>query len=315
MPMSIGQLSRLGHRLMAGWRSLRADDGGNAAIITAMATLPLMGFAALATDTAMWEISKHNMQGAADQAALAAVVAYQAGAGSDPASTGKGVASQFGFTDGVNGATVAVTKVSPSPSGYDAAYTVAISQPQAQYFSAPFLSAPTASATATAGSTSNGPCVLALSPSAASSFDASGGSGISLTDCDLDVNSSSDTGTVVSGSTSKVTAQNINLAGGYSASGGATLSANLKLNANTRQTYPDPYQNRTPPTIGSCATYRTGYNYNFNGENGQATTLNPGTYCGGLSVGGRPIDAQPRRLRFHRFERLRQRQCATHHSQ
>jgi Flp pilus assembly protein TadG len=164
MSMSIDQLSRLGRRLMAGWRSLRADERGNAAIITAMSALPLMGLAGLATDSAVWEINKRNMQGAADQAALAAVVAYQAGGGSDPASTAKGVASQFGFTDGVNGASVTVTNVNPSPTGYDAAYTVAISQPQAQYFSASFLSAPTASAKAMAGATSNGPCVLALNP-------------------------------------------------------------------------------------------------------------------------------------------------------
>jgi hypothetical protein len=108
------------------------------------------------------------------------------------------------------------------------------------------------------------------------------------------VNSSSATGAVVSGSTSTVSAQNINLAGGYSATGGATLSANNKLNANTGQTYPDPYQDRTAPTIGSCATNGTGYNYNFNGGNGQATTLNPGTYCGSLSVGGStPLTLNP----------------------
>ena len=246
MPMSIGKLSRLGRRLMAGWRSLRADDGGNAAIITAVSALPLMGLAGLAIDSATWEIDKRNMQGAADQAALAAVVAYQAGGGSDPASTGEGVASQFGFTDAVNGATVTVTPVNPSPSGYDAAYTVAISQPQAQYFSAPFLSAPTASATATAGSTSNGPCVLSLSATAASSFDGTGGSGISVTDCDIDVNSTSATGAVVSGGTTKVTAQNINLAGGYSATGGATSLGEPQTQRKHRANLPRPLPEPNP---------------------------------------------------------------------
>ena len=134
-----------------GSRSLRADDRGNVAIIIALTATVLMGFAGLAIDAAMWEINLHKMQGAADQAALAAVIAYQQGGGADPASTGDGVAAQFGFANGVNGASVAVTNVSPSPTGYDAAYSVAISQPQPQFFSAPFLSAPTASVTRDGG--------------------------------------------------------------------------------------------------------------------------------------------------------------------
>lgn len=279
---------------MTGCRSLRVDDRGNVAIITAMTMVVLMGFAGLATDTATWEINHHNMQGAADQAALAAVVAYQAGGGSDPVATAKGVATKFGFTDGVGGASVAATPVNPSPSGYDTAYTVAISKPQQQFFSASFLARPTASATATAATSSNGPCVLVLDPTANSAFTDSGGSQVTLTDCDLDVNSNGTTGTVVSSSTGRVSAQNVNLVGGDSVTGGATLTANNRLNTNTGRPYPDPYQDRTAPTIGSCAANGTGYNYNFNGGNGQARTLNPGTYCGSLSVGGTtPLTLNP----------------------
>lgn len=87
-----------------GSRSLRADDRGNVAIIIALTATVLMGFAGLAIDAAMWEINLHKMQGAADQAALAALIAYQQGGGADPASTGDGVAAQFGFANGVNGA-------------------------------------------------------------------------------------------------------------------------------------------------------------------------------------------------------------------
>jgi uncharacterized membrane protein len=65
-------------------RNLRADNRGVSAIITALSLTALMGFAGLAADVAMWQINKRNMQGAADQAALAAVVAYLAGAEAAP---------------------------------------------------------------------------------------------------------------------------------------------------------------------------------------------------------------------------------------
>ncbi|HEV8031130.1 MAG TPA: pilus assembly protein TadG-related protein [Stellaceae bacterium] len=263
-------------------RNLCTDDRGVSAIITALSVTAVMGVAALGTDAAMWEVNKRSMQSAADQAAVAAVVAYLAGGGSDPAATAQGVAANFGFANGNNGVIVTPASVSPSPTGYDAAYSVTISQPQPQYFSALILSAPTISATATAGTTSNGPCILSLNPTANSAFSDTGGSAVSLTDCDLDVNSNGTTGTVVSGGGGSVSAQNINLNGGDSVTGGATLAATNRLTTNTGQTYPDPYQHRTAPTVGSCATNGAGYNGNFN----SGGTLYPGTYCGSLSIGG-----------------------------
>jgi hypothetical protein len=203
------------------------------------------------------------------------------------------VAANFGFTNGNNGVVVTPANVSPSPTGYDAAYSVTISQPQPQYFSALILSAPTVSATTTAGTTSNGPCILTLDPTANSSFNDSGGSAVSLTDCDLDVNSNGTTGTVVSGGGGSVSAQNINLNGGDSVTGGATLTAANRLTTNTGQTYPDPYQERTAPTVGPCATVpanspfgsagSTSFNFNSNSTTG---TLYAGTYCGNFSIGG-----------------------------
>ena len=281
-----------GRSLWARLRNLCTDNRGVSAIITALSLTALMGFAGLGVDVAMWEISKRNMQGAADQAALAAVVAYLAGGGSGPAATAQGVAANFGFTNGNNGVVVTPANVSPSPTGYDAAYSVTISQPQPQYFSALILSAPTISATATAGTTSNGPCILALNPTANSAFSDTGGSAVSLTDCDLGVNSNGTTGTVVSGGGGSVSAQNINLNGGDSVTGGATLTATNRLTTNTGQTYPDPYKNRTAPTVGSCATVSNSLfgsvgstSFNFN-SNSTAGTLSPGTYCGNFSVGG-----------------------------
>jgi Flp pilus assembly protein TadG len=109
---------------------LLADERGNAAIMTALVSPVILGFAGLAIDASMWQINKRDMQGAADQSALAAVVAYQAGAGADPVTAANAVAQRFGFTNGTGGVNVTVNKVQPPTLGYDVDYKVTISQPQ-----------------------------------------------------------------------------------------------------------------------------------------------------------------------------------------
>lgn len=54
---------------------LSADERGIFAVMTALGTTILMGAAGLAIDVAVWELAKSNMQGAADQAVSAAVMA------------------------------------------------------------------------------------------------------------------------------------------------------------------------------------------------------------------------------------------------
>jgi Flp pilus assembly protein TadG len=270
------------------------SERGSTAVLTALLLPVLLGFIGLAADAVMWEISKRNMQGAADQAAIAAVVAYQAGAGADPATNARAVAKQFGFNHGSDNTTVTVSLVTPPALGYLVDYSVTITKKQRQYFTSLFVSAPTASATAEAATSSNGPCILVLSSAANGAFTNSGGSQVTLTSCDLDVNSVSATSTVVSGGGSKVSAQNINLVGGSSVSGGATLTASVQLSKNTGQALSDPYQYRTAPTVGSCATNGTSYNLNYNGGTGQPTSLNPGTYCGSITIGGtKPFTLNP----------------------
>ena len=49
-----------------------ADRRGVTAVITAIALATLIGFCGLAVDVVMWEVNQRDLQGAADQAALAA---------------------------------------------------------------------------------------------------------------------------------------------------------------------------------------------------------------------------------------------------
>ena len=56
---------------------LAADRRGVAGIVTAIAATMLMGFCGLAVDVIMWEVNQRSLQGAADQATLAAAIAFR----------------------------------------------------------------------------------------------------------------------------------------------------------------------------------------------------------------------------------------------
>jgi Flp pilus assembly protein TadG len=291
------------HRSGATIRALWADRRGVSAIVTGLAAMVLMGFAGLAIDVARWQVTQRHMQGAADQAAIGAVLAYLAGGGDNATVQAKGITANYGFTDGQSGVAVSVTPVSPSPTGYDAAYTVSITQPQPQYFSSLFLPAITVGASAEAATASNGPCILGLGTSGQDIFLASGGgTQVELSNCDLDVNSSNSKGTEATGG-ARVFAQNINIDGGSnptavsepdwaSCSAGICYSNKFKTGVTT----PDPYANRTAPTPAACPASCTGATHDptnpafvsCNGSYTATTTIYPGTYCGGITINAGP---------------------------
>src|SRR5260370_39966517 len=77
MRWTIAKLRPLHARFEAMARQLRGDERGVSGIVTAIALTALIGFSGFAIDVVMWEVSQHSMQGAADQAALAAPTAYR----------------------------------------------------------------------------------------------------------------------------------------------------------------------------------------------------------------------------------------------
>ena len=54
-----------------------ADRRGVTAVITALALTTLLGFCGLAVDVVMWQVNQRQLQGAADQAVLAAATAFR----------------------------------------------------------------------------------------------------------------------------------------------------------------------------------------------------------------------------------------------
>src|ERR1700693_3501249 len=73
----IAKYRSLHPRIEATARRLRADQRGVTGIVAAIAATVLLGFCGLAVDVVMWQVQQRTMQGAADQAALAAATAYK----------------------------------------------------------------------------------------------------------------------------------------------------------------------------------------------------------------------------------------------
>src|ERR1035441_1235592 len=118
-------------------------------------------------------------------------------------------------------------------------------------------------------------CVYALDPTAANALSISGAVTINVPSCGVVVDSSSSKAFTFSGAGS-FTAKYFDVVGGYSTSGAVTLSPKPVTGSASQA---DPLTFLTPPTSNVC-TYT-----NYKVSTG-STTLNPGTYCNGITISG-----------------------------
>lgn len=118
-------------------------------------------------------------------------------------------------------------------------------------------------------------CIYALDPTAANALNLNGAIIINAPSCGVVVDSSSSKAFTFSGSGS-FTAKYFDVVGGYSTSGAVTLSPKPVTGSVSQA---DPLTFLTPPTSSVC-TYT-----NYKASTG-STTLNPGTYCNGITISG-----------------------------
>jgi Flp pilus assembly protein TadG len=235
---------------------LAQDQKGVTAVIAALGATALIGIAGLAIDVASWEVTLRKLQGAADQAALAALTV--ANAGGDKTKEAKAVTASDGFVDGQGNVTVTVNQP-PSQGTHTAsssALEVIITQSQPLFFTGLFLpNAPTATGRAVALSSTGSMCVMALDTTgktAIGSVDLTGHTDVNMSNCDLYNDSPVALSTELAGS-STLSARNIFLAGGYSDAGGATMSASGAMKTYTTP-MPDPYSGLTIPSYTGCTS-------------------------------------------------------------
>jgi len=258
------------------------DSRGSFAVMTALALPVFVGFAGIALEIGTWYAERRAMQGAADAAAFSAAVAYTVGT---PWHTeALGVAAANGFTNGVNGVSVTAT-IPPTRGNYTSAGTytaveVVITKPVKATLSTlvGYLTGPTIPARAVAAlDIANSDCVLALNPTASGAIAINGGVSVSMPKCSISANSKSASALTTSGTSASVTAAAISLVGGYSYSGQPGI-----MTPQTGQSpIADPYASLSVPSFTDPKGC-TGVTVNA----GKTVTLDPGVYCGDISVNG-----------------------------
>jgi Flp pilus assembly protein TadG len=262
-----------------------SDTRGSVAIISAIVMLVLCGMAALAVDVGYWQADKSAMQGAADQAALAAAIALPYGTAAAQAE-GQSVAAISGFKNGV--ASVNVVVNTPPTTGANAgnvkAVEVLISRTETQFFSQLFLAtAPVASARAVVAPGPANTCIMALTPTGTGLLNV-GASLINAINCNIYVNSASACDVALVGAT---------FIYGYDvflgtppcgiAIGGIGATDKLKIGDPPAV---DPYASRTIPTPSlPCKSVFTLLQLTI--------ALTPGTYCGIFAITPLTVNLSP----------------------
>ena len=238
----------------------------------------LLAFLGLAIDVGYQQYMKVRMQTAADAAALGGSRELAASGSSNLVTAAQGDAATNGFTNGQNSVTVTVHN--PPSTGYStsdsSAVEVLISQSVPTFFMQVLgFTAGTVRARAVArmGSGGAGTCFYTLDPSMSNAFSVSNGVNVSSS-CGIMVNSTSNTALTATGGV-RLTAPTISVAGNYTISNGATISPSPTTGASAVS---NPFATLPTPSVGGC-TYT---NYSVGG--GATVTLNPGTYCNGLTI-------------------------------
>lgn len=246
---------------------------GNVAIITAMVAPVLIGFCGLGADAGYWYYRQRNLQSAADIAAYNGAVVLQNSASLSAitdASTAGASGNGWASTNGT------ITVNNPPTSGPNQnthSVEVLLSENEPRYFTAIFSTGTVpvrVRAVATYTQTQSA-CMVGLNKTKSNTVQFWGNAYADFTACNIVSDSSSNSAFSVGGS-ANVTAPCVDTVGGSYVSATLTLTSCSSVTTKAPYVY-DPYASLPVPSTGSCTTP-------------SGSTLNPGTYCGGLSLSG-----------------------------
>ena len=239
--------------------------------LLAIALPVLLGGVGMVIDTGSLYDLRRRVQSAADAAAVAAGQELRLQNTSIVESSALHDAQQNGFADGT---TTAVAVNRPPTRGHykgDSDYVEVIVSADAPLF---FMSALTdreftVQGRAVAGVAGTSVCTWTLDKTAKNSFNVTGTSDVTFTDCGVFVNSNDSAAARTAGGAT-VSAPSFDVVGSYTGSG---FSPNPRTGASQLG---DPFAELPMPTVGSC-------NYTNKKVSG-TTTLSPGVYCNGLTI-------------------------------
>jgi Flp pilus assembly protein TadG len=199
---------------------LAAHRRGVTGIVAAIAATVMLGFCGLAVDVVMWQVQQRTMQGAVDQAALAAATAYRnagetVALGDSTAGRNGAYATALANTANWPGSAPAITVAAynnGSGCTNDGCVKVTITQQQKRYFTGLFSTDAVNVSTSAVGTCSGcgtgsftaksgggDACVMALDSSGTGVITASGTPTLSLVNCNLYNNSPNTSATILNG--------------------------------------------------------------------------------------------------------------------
>jgi Flp pilus assembly protein TadG len=251
-------------------RFLRSTSGSTG-VMLALSLPALMGCVGVASDFAIYNMKLEKLQAAADEAAIAGAKEFSVATSSK--STISAAAKNFALSS--YGATVSIgvdTKVDTGKR----TVTVDLNEYWSPFF-AHFVGAQVtpvvAHATASAAGRGN-LCVLLLDPASSKTGFVDSSSKISANGCDIYSNSAASDGIFV-GSSAVVSDNSTCSVGGVSNSGTITPAPTTDC-----PVVEDPLASRAAPKFAGCDFV------DYVAAKGKVT-LNPGTYCGGITVAGK----------------------------
>jgi len=256
-----------------------AGRSGAVAIQVGIMLVAIIGFVSLGTEIVLLLATSRHMQSAADAGVLAAVSARSRGYPADYTQEALAFAVAAGFVNGVDGTTVQIN--SPPASGNfttaSGAVEVVIAQPQTLPLASIFHPDPfVVRARSVARSSGNGACILALDGAASGSLPMNGATVANFTNCGVSVNSTSAQAVSLLGG-AILNTSHLDIVGGYSLSGGATINATDGIKTGAAVT-PDPYASYVMPPLPAGPCLQTGFNP------AASITIPAGIYCDGIFV-------------------------------
>jgi len=265
----------------SGLKAGRNDkERGQVIVLIALMLAVLCGLVGLAVDEGVFQADRRNMQTAADSAAIAGDQEILSGNSGTTTAAARADAGKNGYANGSNHISVVVNNppTSGSYSGDGNAVEVIVSAQRPTYF-LNVLGVPTVNistrAVAHLGSASY--CIMALNPSDKNSLSLFGAA--LLKTCGIVVNSNSDHAFGIFG-LALWHANSIGIVGSYDFD---LLPFVSPQPVTSIAPVSDPLARLQPPTFGGCD------HTNFSLGLLSIATMNPGVYCGGISLTGAAI--------------------------
>lgn len=250
------------------------DSRGGVALLFALGLPVVAGAAAFGVETGYVYFDQYRLQNTADNAAYAAALDARAGGTQQTMSAAAlEAALANGFVNGVDTITLNTPPTS-GPNQRAGFVEVLLTRNEPRYFTKIFTEQPQlvhGRAVATSVNDANA-CILALDKGASRAVEFSGSSTVTLGGCNVMANSIAADAVYSQGATS-VNVPCIMAAGDVSINAGVHLTA-CAAPLTQLQPVSDPFRNLPEPAVaGACM-------------NENAAVLQPGRYCGGLSLKG-----------------------------